>query len=142
MMFATGMGIGLIFWGVAEPLTHLNTPPMGLEEAGTPEAAKLAMEYTFFHWGLHPWAMYAVIGLAIGYFAYRKGYGNLISGCFRPLLGKRAAEGPGKAIDVVAIFATLFGSATSLGLGALQITGGLDNVFDGAGKSVAPGHLR
>ena len=136
MMFATGMGIGLIFWGVAEPLTHLNTPPMGLEEPGTPEGAKLAMEYTFFHWGFHPWSMYAVIGLAIGYFAYRKGYGNLISGCFRPLLGDRVSEGPGRAIDVIAIFATLFGSATSLGLGALQITGGLDNLFDGAGKSV------
>ncbi len=136
MMFATGMGIGLIFWGVAEPLTHLNTPPMGLEQPGSPDAAKLAMEYTFFHWGLHPWAMYAVIGLSIGYFAYRKGYGNLISCCFRPLLGERAAQGPGKAIDVIAIFATLFGSATSLGLGALQITGGLDTVFDGAGKSV------
>jgi len=137
MMFATGMGIGLIFWGVAEPLTHLNTPPIGIEEAGSPEAAKLAMEYTFFHWGFHPWSMYAVIGLAIGYFAYRKGYGNLISGCFRPLLGDRACRGPGRAIDVLAIFATLFGSATSLGLGALQITGGLDTVFDGAGKSVA-----
>ena len=136
MMFATGMGIGLIFWGVAEPLTHLNTPPMGLEEPGTPEGAKLAMGYTFFHWGFHPWSMYAVIGLAIGYFAYRKGYGNLISGCFRPLLGDRVSEGPGRAIDVIAIFATLFGSATSLGLGALQITGGLDNLFDGAGKSV------
>jgi glycine betaine transporter len=136
MMFATGMGIGLIFWGVAEPLTHLNSPPMGLEEPGTDGAAKLAMEYTFFHWGLHPWAMYAVIGLVIGYFAYRKRYGNLISACFRPLLGDRVSQGPGKAIDVIAIFATLFGSATSLGLGALQITGGLDNVFDGAGKSV------
>ena len=136
MMFATGMGIGLIFWGVAEPLTHLNTPPMGMAEAGTPEAARLSMEYTFFHWGLHPWAIYAVIGLTIGYFAYRKRNGNLISGTFRPLLGERASEGPGKAIDVVAIFATLFGSATSLGLGALQITGGLDNVFDGSGKSV------
>ena len=135
MMFATGMGIGLIFWGVAEPLTHLNTPPLGLEEPGSQEGAKLAMEYTFFHWGFHPWSMYAVIGLAIGYFAYRKGYGNLISGCFRPLLGDRVSEGPGKAIDVIAIFATLFGSATSLGLGALQITGGLDHVFDGAGKS-------
>ena len=75
------------------------------------------MEYTFFHWGFHPWAMYAVIGLAIGYFAYRKGYGNLMSGGFGPLLGERAKQGPGKAIDVVAIFATLFGSATSLGLG-------------------------
>ena len=137
MMFATGMGIGLIFWGVAEPLTHLNTPPMGMAEPGTPAAARLAMEYTFFHWGLHPWAIYAVIGLSIAYFAYRKGYGNLVSAAFRPLIGDAAGRAPGKAIDVVAIFATLFGSATSLGLGALQITGGLDNVFDGSGKSVA-----
>jgi choline/carnitine/betaine transport len=136
MMFATGMGIGLIFWGVAEPLTHLNTPPMGMAEPGSPDAARLAMEYTFFHWGLHPWSIYAVIGLAIAYFAYRKGYGNLISATFRPLIGDAAGRAPGKAIDVVAIFATLFGSATSLGLGALQITGGLDNVFDGSGKSV------
>ena len=137
MMFATGMGIGLIFWGMAEPLTHLNTPPMGMAEAGTPEAARLAMEYTFFHWGLHPWAIYAVIGLTIAYFAYRKGNGNLISGTFRPLLGDRASGAAGKGIDTVAIFATLVGSATSLGLGALQITGGLDNVFSGSGKSVA-----
>ena len=137
MMFATGMGIGLIFWGVAEPLTHLNTPPMGMAEPGTPAAARLAMEYTFFHWGLHPWAIYAVIGLSIAYFAYRKGYGNLVSGAFRPLIGDAAGRAPGKAIDVVAIFATLFGSTTSLGLGALQITGGLDNVFNGSGKSVA-----
>jgi glycine betaine transporter len=136
MMFATGMGIGLIFWGVAEPLTHLNTPPMGMAEPGTPAAARLAMEYTFFHWGLHPWAIYAVIGLAIAYFAYRKGHGNLISGAFRPLIGDAAGRAPGKAIDVVAIFATLFGSATSLGLGALQITGGLDNVFNGSDESV------
>jgi glycine betaine transporter len=139
MMFATGMGIGLMFWGVAEPLTHLNTPPMGMAEPGSPEAARMAMEYTFFHWGLHPWAMYAVIGLAIAYFAYRRGRGNLISSAFWPLIGKRADGGPGKAIDVLAIFATLFGSATSLGLGALQITGGIDNVFgSGAGsKSLA-----
>lgn len=109
MMFATGMGIGLMFWGVAEPLTHLNTPPMDLAEAGSPEAAQLSMEYTFFHWGFHPWAMYAVIGLAIAYFAYRKGYGNLISSTFFPLLGDRAAGGPGKAIDIVAIFARCSG---------------------------------
>ncbi len=140
MMFATGMGIGLIFWGVAEPLTYLtadtpgSTPPGRVGEPGTAEAARSAMEYTYFHWGFHPWSMYAVIGLAIGYFAYRKKYGNLISGCFRPLLGDRVSEGPGKAIDVIAIFATLFGSATSLGLGALQITGGLDNVFAGVGE--------
>jgi glycine betaine transporter len=133
MMFATGMGIGLMFYGVAEPLFHLNEPPLGLAGPRTPEAAQLAMEYTFFHWGFHPWAMYAVIGLSIGYFAYRKGHGNLISGAFRPLLGDRATRAPGKAIDVIAIFATLFGSATSLGLGALQITGGIDEVF-GAGR--------
>jgi glycine betaine transporter len=133
MMFATGMGIGLMFYGVAEPLYHLNGPPMGMAEPGTPEAAQLAMEYTFFHWGFHPWAMYAVIGLSIGYFAYRKRHGNLVSGAFRPLLGNLVDRTPGKAIDVVAIFATLFGSATSLGLGALQITGGIDRVF-GSGR--------
>ena len=129
MMFAAGMGIGLMFFGVTEPLSHLNAPPMGLAEAGTAEAATLGMEYTFFHWGFHPWSMYAVIGLSIGYFAYRKGYGNLISGTFRPLLGDAAAGPAGKSIDVVAVLATLFGSATSLGLGALQITGGLGAVF-------------
>jgi glycine betaine transporter len=135
MMFATGMGIGLMFWGVAEPLTHLNAPPLGEGAAGTSGTAEKSMQYTFFHWGFHPWAMYAVIGLAIGYFAYRKGYGNTISATFRPLLGRRSAEGPGKAIDVIAIFATLFGSATSLGLGALQITGGIDDVFGEGGGS-------
>lgn len=129
MMFATGMGIGLMFYGVAEPLTHFNTPPMGMAEPATGEAANLAMQYTFFHWGFHPWSMYAVIGLSIAYFAYRKGRGNLISAAFYPLIGRRS-EGPiGKGIDILAILATLFGSATSLGLGALQITGGLANVF-------------
>ena len=139
MMFATGMGIGLMFYGVAEPLTHLNTTPMGLAAPASPEAAQLSMEYTYFHWGFHPWAMYAVIGLAIAYFAYRKGHGNLISSTFFPLIGDRAARGPGKAIDIIAIFATLFGSATSLGLGALQITGGIDNVFGrgGGNKNLA-----
>jgi glycine betaine transporter len=139
MMFATGMGIGLMFWGVAEPLTYLTATdpssiPPGRGDPSTPDSARVAMEYAFFHWGFHPWSMYAVIGLAIGYFAYRKGAGNLVSGAFGPLLGRRATEGPGKAIDVIAIFATLFGSATSLGLGALQITGGLDDVF-GSGQS-------
>ncbi len=139
MMFATGMGIGLMFWGVAEPLTYLTAEsagsiPPGRGDPSTPDSARVAMEYTFFHWGFHPWSMYAVIGLAIGYFAYRKGTGNLVSGAFGPLLGRRATEGPGKAIDIIAIFATLFGSATSLGLGALQITGGLDDVF-GSGSS-------
>ena len=139
MMFATGMGIGLMFYGVAEPLTHLNTPPMGMAEPGSEEAAHLALEYTFFHWGFHPWSMYAVIGLAIAYFAYRKGNGNLISAAFRPLLGDRVDGPAGRGIDILAILATLFGSATSLGLGALQITGGLANVFgnDGYGTTAA-----
>jgi choline/carnitine/betaine transport len=133
------MGIGLMFWGVAEPLTYLTAEsagsiPPGRGDPSTPDSARVAMEYAFFHWGFHPWSMYAVIGLAIGYFAYRKGTGNLVSGAFGPLLGRHAKGGPGKAIDVIAIFATLFGSATSLGLGALQITGGLDNVF-GSGES-------
>jgi len=135
MMFATGMGIGLMFYGVAEPLTHLNTPPMDMAEPGTEAAAHLAMEYTFFHWGFHPWSMYAVIGLTIAYFAYRQGRGNLISAGFYPLIGRRANGPAGKTIDVVAIFATLFGSATSLGLGALQITGGLAEVFGGGTDS-------
>lgn len=139
MMFATGMGIGLMFWGVAEPLTYLTATdassiPPGRGDPSTPDSARVAMEYAFFHWGFHPWAMYAVIGLAIGYFAYRKGAGNLVSGAFGPLLRGREKGGAGKAIDVIAIFATLFGSATSLGLGALQITGGLDDVF-GSGRS-------
>lgn len=139
MMFATGMGIGLMFWGVAEPLTYLTATdassiPPGRGDPNTPDSARVAMEYAFFHWGFHPWAMYAVIGLAIGYFAYRKGAGNLVSGAFGPLLKGREKGGAGKAIDVIAIFATLFGSATSLGLGALQITGGLDDVFD-SGRS-------
>src|SRR5918993_1189196 len=111
MMFATGMGIGLMFWGVAEPLTYLTATdpasiPPGRGDPSTPDSARVAMEYAFFHWGFHLWAMYAVIGLAIGYFAYRKGTGNLVSGAFRPLLGDLATRAPGKAIDVIAIFAT------------------------------------
>ena len=137
MMFATGMGIGLMFWGVAEPLTHLNNPPLGRAEPASAEAAGMAMEYTFFHWGFHPWAMYAVIGLAIAYFAYRKGTGNLVSAAFGPLLGRHAEGAAGRSIDVLALLATLFGSATSLGLGALQITGGIEHIFGRGGGDTA-----
>jgi glycine betaine transporter len=129
MMFSAGMGIGLMFYGVAEPISHLAAPPLGLAKPGTPEAARVAMEYSYFHWALHPWAMYAVGGLAMGYFCFRKGMPNLISTAFHPLLGDRVYGPIGKAIDVLAIFATMFGSATSLGLGALQISGGLDFVW-------------
>ena len=130
MLFQAGMGIGLVFWGVAEPVWHYGDPPMGLAEPRTPEAANLALQTAFFHWTLHPWAMYATIGLTVAYFSYRRGQANLqISAVFRPLIGDRV-DGPlGKAIDIIAILATLFGVAVSLGLGTLQIAAGLDTVF-------------
>ncbi|WP_072689561.1 BCCT family transporter [Rhodococcus marinonascens] len=123
MMFSAGMGIGLMFFGVAEPLAHYVSPP-----PGTDGGIGTAMATTMFHWSLHPWAMYAVVGLAIAYGTYRKGRRQLFSSAFIPLLGRRA-EGPlGKFIDVLAIFATLFGTAASLGLGALQIGSGFQVV--------------
>lgn len=129
MLFSAGMGIGLVFWGVAEPLSHYLSPPEGVE-GGTTEAARLSMRYSFFHWGLHPWAIYTVIGLALAYFQFRKGYKGLISSTFIPLLGERLVAGwLGKAIDILAVIATIFGVATSLGLGALQINGGLQYLF-------------
>ncbi|WP_181782450.1 BCCT family transporter [Pseudonocardia pini] len=130
MMFSAGMGIGLMFYGVAEPLAFFTSPPPGSgAAAGTPQALDAAMATTLFHWTLHPWAIYAVVGLAIAYGTFRKGRSQLISAAFAPLLGTRRTEGGlGKAIDIFAIFATLFGSAASLGLGALQIGGGLDAV--------------
>ncbi|MFC4563847.1 BCCT family transporter [Nocardiopsis mangrovi] len=125
MLFATGMGIGLMFFGVSEPMAHMLEPPPGTGGGSEAQTAATAMATTMFHWSLHPWAMYAVVGLAIAYGTYRRGRRQLISAAFTPLIGKRAANGPiGKAIDVLAIFATLFGSACSLGLGALQIAGG------------------
>ncbi|MEV0650495.1 BCCT family transporter [Phytomonospora sp. NPDC050363] len=127
MMFSAGMGIGLMFYGVAEPLTHFAAPPPGTGIAPLgDDAARTSMEYTFFHWLLHPWAIYAVAGLALAYATFRKRRGNRLSAAFVPLLGERRANGgPGRAIDLLAIFATVFGSATSLGLGALQIAAGL-----------------
>lgn len=128
MMFSAGMGIGLMFYGVSEPITHFVTPPPGTGEAGNPEAAQTAMATTMFHWTLHPWAIYAVVGLSVAYGVYRKGRLQLISSAFEPILGRHAHGVGGKAIDMFAIFATLFGSATSLGLGALQIESGLQIV--------------
>lgn len=128
MMFSAGMGIGLMFFGVAEPLAHFATPPPGTGAEGNPEAVQNAMATTLFHWTLHPWAIYAVVGLAIAYGVYRKGRLQLISAAFEPLLGSRASGPWGKVIDMLAIFATLFGSAASLGLGALQIRSGLQIV--------------
>ncbi|GFG51680.1 choline transporter [Mycolicibacterium agri] len=133
MMFSAGMGIGLMFFGVAEPLTHFATPPPGTGPEGNSQAVQNAMATTLFHWTLHPWAIYAVVGLAISYGVYRKGRVQLISSAFEPLLGNRAHGPWGKVIDMLAIFATLFGSAASLGLGALQIRSGLQ-IVSGIGE--------
>ncbi|GAB2653494.1 BCCT family transporter [Saccharopolyspora gloriosae] len=127
MMFSAGMGIGLMFYGISEPLSHFTSPPPGTVEAGTDEAVGTAMATSLFHWTLHPWAIYAVVGLAIAYSSFRRGRKQLISAVFLPLIGKRNAEGPiGKLIDILALFATLFGSAASLGLGTLQIQAGME----------------
>ncbi|RYC13680.1 BCCT family transporter [Nocardioides zhouii] len=135
MMFSAGMGIGLMFYGVSEPVSHFATPPPGTGATGS---AQTAMATTLFHWTLHPWAIYAVVGLAIAYGTYRKGRVQLVSAAFEPLLGSRAHGPAGKVIDMLAIFATLFGSAASLGLGALQIRSGLEIVggIGGAGNTV------
>jgi choline/carnitine/betaine transport len=135
MMFSAGMGIGLMFYGVSEPLSHFVTPPPGTGAAGNPQAVQNAMATTLFHWTLHPWAIYAVVGLAVAYGVFRKGRTLLISSAFAPLLGEKRASGPaGRVIDMLAIFATLFGSAASLGLGALQIGSGFELVA-GIGKA-------
>jgi choline/carnitine/betaine transport len=126
MMFAAGMGIGLMFYGVAEPLYHYISPPPGTVDGRTPEAIQTAMATSIFHWTLHPWAMYAVVGIAMAYGTYRLGRRQLISVAFTSLFGVRRVEGPiGKFINILAIFATLFGTAASLGLGALQIGSGM-----------------
>jgi choline/carnitine/betaine transport len=132
MMFSAGMGIGLMFFGVTEPLTHYVNPPPDTGAPGNPDAIRTAMATTMFHWGLHPWAIYSVVGLSIAYGVFRKGRSLQISSAFTPLLGRHATGPLGKTIDVFAIFATLFGSATSLGLGALQIGSGVE-IVSGAG---------
>ncbi|MCP3740716.1 glycine betaine uptake BCCT transporter [Rossellomorea sp. BNER] len=127
MLFSAGMGIGIVYWSVAEPVTHYTTPPYG--EAYTNEAANTAMKYTFFHWGLDPWAIYTVIGLALAFFQYNKRLPAAISSAFHPILGDRIYGPIGKTIDILSIFATVFGIATSLGLGAMQVTAGLHDIF-------------
>lgn len=124
MLFSAGMGIGLVFWGVAEPLTHFNAPPNGIPR--TPEAASSAMALTFFHWGLHAWGIYCVTGLALGYFAFRHRLPLTIRSAFAPILGRRIHGPLGDIVDTTAVLATIFGLATSLGLGTMQIAAGLD----------------
>ncbi|MFI9759379.1 BCCT family transporter [Streptomyces sp. NPDC051963] len=138
MMFSAGMGIGLMFYGVSEPLSHYTTPPPGTDPQNSGERMETAMATTLFHWTLHPWAIYAVVGLAIAYSTFRKGRRQTVSAVFTPLIGEKHANGAGgRVIDILAIVATIFGSAASLGLGALQIGSGfqeldwMDEVSDG-----------
>ncbi len=126
MMFATGMGIGLVFYGVGEPLYFYLSPPPGTVEGQTDAALSTAMGTTLFHWTLFPWAMYAIVGLGMAYGSFRLGRPQLFSSMFTPIFGDRAIHGwGGRVINILAIMATLFGSACSLGLGALQIGGGI-----------------
>lgn len=129
MLFSAGIGLSFLFWGVAEPASHLGSTPYSLQEPGTAEAADLSMQYTFFNWGLGAWGVYAVLALTIAYFKFRRDNNGMISAAFYPLIGERINGPIGKAIDILAIFAVLFGVATALGLGAQQLGGGLSSVF-------------
>lgn len=127
MLFAAGMGIGLVFWGVAEPLSHYTTPPPGIAP-GTPEAANAAMRYAFFHWGLHPWAVYSIVALSIAFFQYRRG-GNALNSTSTEALPWMAVRRLSGLFNALAVIATAFGVAASLGMGALQINSGLQAAF-------------
>lgn len=133
MLFSAGMGIGLVFWSVAEPITHFGSPPTG--EGSTAAAARQAMRLTFYHWGLHPWAIYSIVGLALAYFSYNRGLPMTIRSVFHPILGKRIYGPIGDLIDMVAVVATLFGVATSLGFGVQQVAAGLNFVFGISGET-------
>lgn len=129
MLFSAGVGIGLIFYGTAEPISHyMVSSPTGQE--GTDQGIKDAMRFTFFHWGIHAWAIYGSVAMVLAYFTFRKGELNLISRTLRPLIGKHADGAVGKAIDVIAVISTVIGVATTLGFGAIQINGGLSYLFD------------
>lgn len=145
MLFAAGMGIGLMFYGVAEPMSHFDAAlggiqmengartdwaPLGAAAGDRQAAARLGMAATIFHWGLHPWAIYAVVALALALFSFNKGLPLTMRSIFYPLLGERVWGWPGHIIDMLAVFATLFGLATSLGIGASQASAGLNYLFD------------
>ncbi|MFB4161112.1 BCCT family transporter [Geomicrobium sp. JSM 1781026] len=128
-LFTAGMGVGLVFFGISEPLTHFHNPPS--VDPASMAAVEESTRYTLFHWGFHPWATYAIVALTLAYFKFRHQAPALISSAFTPLIGQRAQGGLGHSIDILAVFATIFGIATSLGLGASQITAGLSYTFDG-----------
>ncbi len=127
MLFSAGMGIGLVFWGAAEPLMHYINPP--LAEGETVASYKEGLKYTFFHWGIHAWAIYAVVGFSLAFFQFRKGSPGLISSTLKPIFGDKM-DGPlGVVVDVLTIISTVIGVATTLGFGAKQINGGLSYLF-------------
>jgi len=141
MLFAAGMGIGLMFYGVSEPISHFSSSvaegagsadswaPLGGAAGNTAEARDLGMAATIFHWGLHPWAIYAIVALALALFSYNKGLPLTMRSVFYPIFGERVWGWTGHIIDILAVFATLFGLATSLGFGAEQAMAGLDHIF-------------
>lgn len=147
MLFAAGMGIGLMFYGVSEPISHFNSSiggiavgedgvrtdwaPLGGAQGDAEAAAKLGMAATIFHWGLHPWAIYAVVALSLALFAFNKGLPLTVRSMFYPIFGERIWGWPGHIIDIMAVFATLFGLATSLGFGSAQANAGLHYLIDG-----------
>ncbi|WP_062269511.1 BCCT family transporter [Endozoicomonas arenosclerae] len=128
MLFGAGMGIGLIFWSIAEPIYHFQSNPF-VTEGGTPESAQTAMRLMFFHWGMHPWAIYVVVGLSLAFFSYRRKLPLAIRSVLYPILGDRIYGFWGHAVDVLAVFGTVFGVATSLGLGVSQVNTGLNQLL-------------
>ncbi|GMA08322.1 choline transporter [Tetragenococcus halophilus subsp. flandriensis] len=131
MLLSAGMGIGLVFWSVAEPISHLGEPsPMFNVDPNSPGAVQSALTSTFFHWGIHPWAIYAIVGLGLAFFSYNKGLPLTIRSLFYPLIGNKIYGWWGNIIDILSVLATMTGLATSLGLGVSQINAGLNHLFD------------
>ncbi len=128
MLFSTGMGIGLMFFGVAEPVMHFLSPPIG--EGGTVDAARNAMNITYFHWGLHAWSIYAIVGLVLAFFCYRHELPLKLSSALYPMIGDKIYGPIGKAVDIFAVLGTVFGIATTLGFGVSQINSGLNYLFN------------
>lgn len=130
MLFAAGVGIGLMFYGPLEPLTHALAPPLGIDPGDLDTARSVGMAATIMHWGVHAWAIYGLVGLSLAFFCFNGGLPLTLRSAFFPLLGNRVWGGFGHFIDIIAVLSTLFGLAVSLGLGARQITGGLNYLFD------------
>ncbi|WP_445392296.1 BCCT family transporter [Stenotrophomonas pavanii] len=128
MLFAAGMGIGLVFWGAAEPISHFSKPPEGLAPDSM-DAARASMRYAFFHWGLHPWAIYALIGLAMAWFQFNRNGRGLVSDMLQPIIGRHHRGGIGRVVNIAAVVATAIGVATTLGFGTIQIAAGMERVF-------------